>query len=313
MQSLDATNLCGAWSAVPTPFQAGGAIDYSALHENCRRLAGVGVDGIYTTDSDGEFYAIEFDEFKVLAGEFGRIRSALKMDAQMGVTWSNTRGVIDRIKASVDAGIPTVHVGLPFFMPVPLDDMFRFFADLAAAIPAARWVYYAHPSCLPLLKGSELARLAREFPEQLIGTKLNAYEMHDLTDVFLHCPRLAHFVGERNMLFGALLGAKGCYSYWVNTMPEWALTFIRSCLRQDFERARVMHLKFHRWETVEMAAIRQKGYRHGITSKARGALTGFLLDDRSSRLPYRPVPDELMHELKRRFTEFWQDELTARQ
>ncbi|MSU70200.1 MAG: dihydrodipicolinate synthase family protein [Opitutaceae bacterium] len=309
MKTLDSESLHGLWSAVPTPFRGGGEIDYGALRENCFRLAKAGVDGIYTTDSDGEFYAIEWPEFKVLAAKFGGVLTELKLDAQMGVTWINTRGVIDRIKASVDAGISTVHVALPFFMPMPAVDVRRFFADLATAVPQARWVYYAHPNCLPLLKGKELAELAAEFPDQLIGTKLNAYELNDLTDVFLLCPKLAHFGGERNLLFASLLGAKGCYSYWVNVMPKWMRTYVHACLQHDYRRATEMYRKLCDFENRYMPPIRQQGYRHGIVGKARGSLRNFLVDDGSTRGPYQPVPPPLIAALKSQFEEFWKTEL----
>ena len=309
MKPLTPKTLNGLWAAIATPFKNAGEIDYSALKENCVRLASTGVDGIYTTDSDGEFYAIEWDEFKTLSKKFGETLADLDVSAQMGVTWINTRGIIDRIKASVDAGINTVHVGFPFFMPLTTADVSRFFSDPASAVPQARWIYYGHPSCLPLLKGRELAKLAAEFPDQLIGTKLNAYEISDLTDVFTHCPNLAHFVGERNLLFGSLLGARGCYSYWVNTMPAWTRSFYDACQRKDVARATELHLKLYRWETTALAEIRQLGYRYGIIGKARGHLRDFLVHDGSTRAPHQPVPQKLLTELKVRFEEYWAAEI----
>ncbi len=310
MRTLNAQTLHGLWSAVPTPFKGGGEIDYATLRQNCTLLARAGVDGIYTTDSDGEFYAIELDEFRTLAANFGAIMSELKVDAQMGVTWINTRGVIDRMKASVDAGITTVHVAFPFFMPLTPSDVRRFFSDLATAVPAARWVYYAHPSCPPQLTGKELAELAREFPDQLIGTKIAAYGLAEMSDALLQAPMLAHFVGERNFLFASLLGAKGCYSYWVNIMPKWTRKYIDACRRQDYGLATAMYRRLCEFEARAMPDIIQRGYRYGIIGKARGPLRpDFLVDDGSTRAPYQPVPAPLVNELKARFDEFWPAEL----
>ena len=73
MRQLDRHTHRGLWAALPTPWRTDGALDADAVAENVRRLAGTGVvDGIYTTDSDGEFYAIELDVFKKLARTFGR-------------------------------------------------------------------------------------------------------------------------------------------------------------------------------------------------------------------------------------------------
>lgn len=309
--TFDSSNLRGLWAAVPTPFVAGGPIDFDALRENVNRLTATGVDGIYTTDSDGEFYALELAEYQQLAQKFGAAVREAGVPAQMGATWVNTAGVIDRMKAGMDVGIDTFHVALPFFMPLPMRDVYRFFEALAAAVPDARWIYYAHPSCLPLLKGKELARLAELFPTQLIGTKLNAYEMHDLTDVVVNCPQLANFVGERNLLFGRRLGAVGCYSYWVNSMPVWTRRFYDTCGDGDQTAAVAMHLKLHRWETEHVAAIRQAGYRHGVLGKARGPLTHFLQDDGSTRAPYHPATEQEIADLQDKFGSYWRDDLGA--
>jgi len=309
MHSLNASSLGGLWAAIPTPFTAGDSIDFPVLRDNVKRLASAGVDGIYTTDSDGEFYAIELAEFQTLATEFGAAMRAVGLPAQMGATWVNTKGVIDRIKAGLDAGIDMFHVALPFFMPLSLADVHRFFSDLATAAPEGRWIYYAHPNCLPLLKGQELAKLAVEFPENLIGTKLNAYELGDLTDVSMHAPHLAHFGGEKNLWFGGQLGLKGCYSYWVNTMPKWTREFYTACLQGDYLRARNMHLKLQYWETVNLAEIRRQGFRFGVLGKAKGALTGFLDGDGSTRRPYQAVPAALLDGLKDQFRSYWREEL----
>src|SRR5437867_2554970 len=109
MAILDAKNLAGVWSAVPTPWTDRGTLDERILGRNCEKLASAGVAGIYTTDSDGEFYAIELPEFRRLARTFGRIMHSLRVPAQMGVTWSHTRGVIDRMRAACAADITAVH------------------------------------------------------------------------------------------------------------------------------------------------------------------------------------------------------------
>ena len=126
MRALDTGTLKGLWSAVPTPWDERGNVDQGMLTRNCQRLAAARVDGIYTTDSDGEFYAIELDQFRQLARSFAAAMEGLPVDVAMGVTWTHTQGIIDRIKVSCDVGIPNVHVAFPFFMPLAASDVDRF-------------------------------------------------------------------------------------------------------------------------------------------------------------------------------------------
>jgi 4-hydroxy-tetrahydrodipicolinate synthase len=310
MRALDATTLRGLWSAVPTPWNSALQLDAGVLARNCARLAQAGMDGIYTTDSDGEFYAIELDEFRSLARAFGKALESCgrDIDAAMGVTWSHTAGVIDRIKASLDAGILNVHVAFPIFMPLAATDVDRFFDDLATAAPQARWIHYAHPRCGPNLTGKDYARLGARFPKQFIGTKLGTTDTTALTEIISRSPDLAHFVVDTTLLPGMQLGAVGCYSYWCNTLPRWHRGYFDACIAGRWDEAQACHMKLMAWELNHISKIRAHGHLHGIISKARGALSGFLEDSGLTRPPYYPVPENLQTELKRAFDEHWRDE-----
>lgn len=309
MRVLNRQTLKGLWSAVPTPWDEHGGIDEGMLCRNCEKLAAAGVDGIYTTDSDGEFYAIELDEFRQLAGFFGKAMERAGVDAAMGVTWSHTQGVIDRIKASYAAGIPNVHVAFPVFMPLARSDVDRFWEDLARAVPQATWVHYAHPRCGPALTGADYHRLGARFPEQFIGTKLGMADVMQLTEILINSPELAHFVTDPIMGVGMMLGAKGCYSYWVNTLPGWHLRYMDACLANDWATAAACHRKLIEWELMHVRPLREAGHQHGIIGKARAALTGFLEDAGQTRPPYYPIPAEQQRQLKAAFGAFWGKEI----
>jgi 4-hydroxy-tetrahydrodipicolinate synthase len=311
MKSLNRQTHRGLWAAVPTPWKHDLQLDETALAANCRRLAQAGADGIYTTDSDGEFYAIEIDEFQQLARAFARAMTPLNCDAAMGVTWSNTRGTIDRIRAACDAGVVNVHVAFPMFMPLAGDDVDRFFDDLAQAAPEARWIHYAHPRCEPVLTGRDYARLAERFDEQLIGTKLAQTNIVELTEVLMRSPQLAHLVVDTTMAPGMMMGAVGCCSYWFNTLPGWHRRFADACVNGRWDEAMAYHRKLIEWELTYVTPLRAAGHRHGIIAKARGALTGFLDDSGMTRPPYRPVDAALFDQLKSAFDQYWAQELAA--
>ncbi len=112
-------NLHGVWAAIATPFDADDRFDEGVFRENVRRLGAkspltslfqrgghsAGVHGIYTTDSDGEFYAIEIDEFRAIVAAFADEARKLGIATQVGVTWSNTSGMLDRLRFAADQGI----------------------------------------------------------------------------------------------------------------------------------------------------------------------------------------------------------------
>ncbi|MEO6436041.1 MAG: dihydrodipicolinate synthase family protein [Tepidisphaeraceae bacterium] len=313
MRALDRNTHCGLWAALPTPWTADGALAIDTLAENCTRLGAAGVDGIYTTDSDGEFYAIELDVFQKFARAFGRAmeKTGGVVDAAMGVTWSSTRGIIDRAKSACDAGIPNVHVAFPFFMPLAKSDIDHFFEDLAGAVPQARWIHYAHPRSGPALTGTEYACLAARFPERFIGTKLGYTDQTQLAEVLLHAPELSHFVVDPIMLTGMMLGARGCCSYWVNTLPRWQRRYMIACIERRWDEARAFHLKLIEWELTHISTLRAAGHLHGIIGKSRAALSDFLFDTGYTQPPYYPVDAQIRAQLKQAFERYWADEILA--
>ena len=309
MKPLSSTTLKGLWSAIPTPWTTGNEIDGAVLQRNVERLARVPVDGIYTTDSDGEFYAIELDEFRQLARLFGKAVEAANVNAAMGVTWTNTRGIIDRIRAACDAGVPNVHVAFPYFMPMARGDIDRFWNDLASAVPEARWIHYAHPRCTPTLTGADYARIAQAFPDQLIGTKLGTVSIMEITEIIRRAPQLAHLAVDPFLAPAALLGARGNCSYWVNTLPHWMRRYMNACATADWPTAIACHNKLNEWEFTHIRPIRDAGHLHGIIGKTRGALSGFLEDSGLTRPPYSPIPRDVQDRLKIAFEKFWADEI----
>lgn len=309
MRQLNATTLNGLWAGIPTPMTEYGKIDYDALAINCARLATVGVDGIYTTDTDGEFYSIEINEFEELAAKFGAITGSLGCDVAMGVTWINTAGISARMKASCEAGIPNVHVGFPPVMALALPDVDRFWDDLAASVPDARWIHYAHPKFGPILTGRDYRQLAERHPTNFIGTKLAVPDVEKLTEILVESPDVAHFVIDRHILPGLMLGARGCYSFWVNTLPNWHRKYVDACFEGRWQDAAQMHKRFLRWEYMYIEPLRRLGYQQGTLAKARVHLTDWLVAGGQTRPPYYPVDIEAQETLKAAFDRYWAAEL----
>jgi hypothetical protein len=84
-----------------------------------------------------------------------------------------------------------------------------------------------------------------------------------------------------------------------------------ACLANRWEEARQFHEKLIRWELAHIAPLRAAGHLHGIISKARAALTDFLVDSGYTQPPYYPISGAMMTELKRAFDHYWADEAAA--
>ena len=306
-----AADVHGLWAAIPMPWDAAGRLDEAMFSRNVDRLADAGVDGIYTTDADGEFYAIELDEFRTVAATFARAMERVDCRAQVGVTWTNTRGVIDRMQVCLDLGINTFHVCYPYFMPLNAADVRRFWNDLAEGAPAARWIHYNTPRGHVRMLGGEYRELANEYPEQFIGTKLGTQKFLELSDIIGVTPQLSHIVTDFTVVPGMLLGGRGTYSFWVNSLPSWQRRLVDLCQRGEWDAAMLMQRKFNLWETACVEPCVRRGYLHGIIGKARAAASGFLEDEGRTRSPYQPLPEGDAQRLVVDFRDWWSEELAA--
>jgi 4-hydroxy-tetrahydrodipicolinate synthase len=301
----------GLWAAVPMPWDAAGRLDEATFHRNIERLAAARVDGIYTTDADGEFYALELDEFRQIAGTFARAMERVDCRAQVGVTWTNTQGIIDRMRVCLDLGINTFHIGYPYFMPLNAADVRRFWQDLAVAVPAARWIHYNTPRGHVRMLGAEYRSLAAEFPEQFIGTKLGTQNFLELSEIIAATPHLSHILTDFTVVPGMLLGGRGTYSFWVNSLPGWQRRLVDLCQRGEWETAMAMQRKFNLWETSCVEPYVRRGYLHGVIGKARAAASGFLADAGRTRAPYQPLPPGDVERMAADFRDWWSEELAA--
>src|SRR5690606_7201737 len=113
-----------------------------------------------------------------------------------------------------------------------------------------------------------------------------------LTEIIGSTPHLAHGLTDFTIVPGMLLGGRGVYSFWVNTLPRWHRQLVSLCLAGQWSEAIKMQSKFNNWEAECVQPLVKRGYLHGIVGKARCAASGFLEDTGFTRPPYRPVPQE---------------------
>jgi dihydrodipicolinate synthase/N-acetylneuraminate lyase len=303
------SEIFGLWAAIPMPWTAAGQLNAGMLQRNIDRLAAVPCDGIYTTDSDGEFYALEIGEFREFIGTLADCLTPYDCGVQVGATWTNVNGIIERMKICLDNGISAVHICYPYWMPLNDNDVKHFWHDLASAVPEARWIHYNTPRGHVIMTGQRYRWLAQEFPEQFIGTKLGTQNFLELSEIIGATPHIAHVVTDFVTVPAMMLGARGVYSFWVNTLPNWQRRLMKLCLENKWGAAMSMQLKFNRWECECVEAIVRQGYLHGIVGKARCATSRFLEDDGFTRAPYYPVPEDVARQLSVRFAEWWSVEL----
>jgi dihydrodipicolinate synthase/N-acetylneuraminate lyase len=297
-QRLTRENLHGVWAAIATPFDEHDRFDEDVFRENVRRLHAAGVHGVYTTDSDGEFYAIELDEFRRIVDVFADEAQRLNLATQVGVTWSNTQGMLDRLRHAAARGILGAHVGHPFFMPMTLESYRQFWDDVAAAVPD--WfglIHYNTPRVHNTQRGPDYARLQADVPG-LIGSKHVGSDVGEFLSLVAEAPQLSHFTGEHAFTPFVFLGARGLYSWFANFNPRYLLEWWDLMQRGCWDEARARQMRLHAFMRAT-AVLHGDGNLHGIVGKGLTAASDFLVPANRTRRPYLPVPEQTIATFRR--------------
>ena len=228
-------HLHGVWPAIPLPWRDDDSLDAGLLREIVLRYKAAGVDGVYTTGTDGEVSALDFDDFKRMVDVFAAAVQEAGLPAQVGCTWLHTKGVLQRVAYAVDRGIQCVQIHQPFWTPLNDTELIRFFATLSEQFPDIGVVHY-NIAKSRFLHGSDYAKILPEAPT-LIGSKHTGGSPTELMGCLIQAPSMHHFVVDGQAMPGAMLGAKGIYSFTVNLNPTWVVDFWAACARGDAAEA----------------------------------------------------------------------------
>ncbi|HKG25030.1 MAG TPA: dihydrodipicolinate synthase family protein [Thermomicrobiales bacterium] len=233
---IDIAALQGVWAALPVPWAANGTVDSGLVAELVQRYRAAGVDGVYTTGTDGEMHVLEWEDIRRLVDAFAAAVQAAGLPAQVGCTWSHTEGVLRRMRYAQERGIGCVQVALPSWVPLGDDEVRRFFAELQAGCPDVCLVHYNIARAGRFLTGRDYLAILEVAPN-LVGTKHTGGDAGSLIEIVQATPTMRHFVVDQQIVPGALFGSKGFYSFLVNLSPRFAVELWRDCRRGDWTEA----------------------------------------------------------------------------
>jgi dihydrodipicolinate synthase/N-acetylneuraminate lyase len=292
------TGLEGIWAALVTPFDVDDRIDEKAFRENIGRLHAAGVHGVYTSDADGEFYALELDEFQTLIDILADETSRLGLPCQAGVSWCNTSGVVARLRHAASRGIQGAHVGHPIYMRMTSESWLRYWHDVRNAVPESfGLVHYNTPKMPNYLVGPDYATLLDQIPN-LVGTKYVGADVVEFGALVRHAPTLSHFVGEHSFGFLAPYGATGIYSWFANFNPEYVLAWHAEALAGNWTE--VARRQTRMLEFIEASAmLTEGGHEHAAIAKALASASDFLVPTVATRKPYLPIAPERITQWKK--------------
>jgi dihydrodipicolinate synthase/N-acetylneuraminate lyase len=302
MSRLTANECRGIWAGLTMSWDQHDRFDEASYRSNIDGLCRAGVHGIYTTGSTGEFYAVEYDEFRRMVDIQAEVCGRHRMPLQIGCAADSTRKAIRLLEYA--AGKPEVggaQVTVPYWMEVSDRELLQFFKDLYRACPDLPLIHYNVPRAKRFLLGTDYQRLLEVAPS-LIGVKFTFAGTHfgQLQEALLLTPQLSYFVAENLLVSAMMLGARGSCSSMIATNPPFVLSMYDHAANGRWAGALRMQQVLARFFPEAAAFIqgRGEGVIDPVFDKGLSVAAGFAVGSQRTRAPYIGWSDETVRAMR---------------
>lgn len=286
---LTAETLKGIWAGVTLSWHEDYSFDEASFRENLKRLSRHKVAGIYTTGSTGEFYVLDWPEFKNMVDVFFEVVGPTGLPTQVGCCADDTRDVLRMVEYAAGKGAGGAQITLPYWMKLTDQEMLQFFKDVYTAVPDLPLIHYNIPRTKHFLTGPDYVRVLEVAPS-LIGVKFTFAANHfgDLQHATQLTPGLSYFVSENVLVSAMQVGARGCYSSLVCTNPDFMLKLFDLAEAGSWDEAleaQSLIVRFFR-ELGEQMEKLGLGGMDPVADKGMAVASGLFVGHQRTRPPY---------------------------
>jgi 4-hydroxy-tetrahydrodipicolinate synthase len=227
-------------TAMITPFDSAGQVDYQAAWDLCRHLVTNGSDGLVICGTTGESPTLSTEE------KLAMFRTAVDAVGERAVIIAgtgtyNTAESVEMTKRAADLGCHGVMAVTPYYNKPPQEGLYRHFTAIADASDLPVLVYNIPGRTSRLIEVETLARLSRH--ERIVATK-DAVEDVEFTRRTLEAVSepFAVYSGQDSFTLDLMeLGAVGIVSVASHLVGEEIQEMTVLARDKDYAAARAIH------------------------------------------------------------------------
>lgn len=235
--------LKGVYSALVTPFNTDGSVDYGALRALVQWQIAEGVAGVSPVGTTGESPTLSpSDHLKVIEATVEAVGGKAQIIAGTGA--NSTEEAIHLTKEIIGLGVDASLQVTPYYNKPNAEGLYRHFAAVAdLGVPV---VLYNVPGRsakeIPL---GVVARLAKH--PCVCAIKEAAGSVDRVSAIRQLCPELTVLSGDDALTLPMLaVGARGVISVCSNVIPRAMSEMVNLALDGDFVKAREYHERYYR-------------------------------------------------------------------
>ena len=226
----------GIIPAMVTPITCDGKINVEALRKLTNYLIEGGVHGLFPVGSQGEFYALTFDEKKkVIETVVEETRGRVPVYAGTGAI--TTREAIALTQMAEAAGVSAVSVLTPFFIHPNETELFEFYSGVAKStgLPV---LLYNNPGRTGVNISANFVVRASKI-ENIVGIKDSSGDL-TLTAEYIRRTdeTFSILAGRDTLIYGTLCyGGKGAIAATANVAPKIIVEIYEAFMARDLKRS----------------------------------------------------------------------------
>jgi len=227
----------GIIPAMVTPVTSDGKINAEALRKLTTYLINGGVHGLFPVGSQGEFYALTFEEKKrVIEVVVEEAQGRVPVYAGTGAV--TTREAVALTKMAEEAGVSAVSVLTPYFIRPNEEELLEHYSAVAKAtrLPV---LLYNNPQRTGVNISAEFVARASKI-ENIVGIKDSSGDV-TLTAEYIRRTgdKFSVLVGRDTLIFGTLCyGGKGAIAATANVAPRVVVEIYEAFHAGDWKRSR---------------------------------------------------------------------------
>ena len=209
------------YTALITPFQADGEIDYPAMEDLITWQAKEGIDGLLICGTNGEFTSLSFEEVKSLL-KFAADRKKGQIELIAGTGRSSLKETVALCNFAEGVADKVLVVPPFYFKPLNPAGLYTYFKQLLEQIHIPL-ILYNIPKYTGTSITTELLIKLKAY-SNLLGVKDSSGHLEETEKFLKECPDFSIYAGSDALLYSSLKkGAAGAISSISNIFPKEVL------------------------------------------------------------------------------------------